>query len=207
MSKSMVYGFHSNGTDYLCLSDSHACFKNGIGDYFFEFIKDVVKDNQLDLLKENLSNIVKINPHELITENQKEYLSDFYNRTKSIEEKSLKFKDWVSFFNYENGNCDMYLQGFKYILNMDYIMKLSNLVDFAVLFNLDTENVELYLGNNKEPLNEEGQRYSHLQHEFLNDGYFGVTLEQFVNKDSIIDAINNNKYLHQLISPAFHQFE
>ena len=189
-----LYGFRYKDKDYLCLNQMSSEY-TGLGEHIFSFVKDLaLKPELLEKMKTNLTNIEFVKMGYPITEEQKKYLNDFHNEIGLSDEKNINVYEWASFFSQEEGNIDMFLDGFKYMLNWEYMMKLSKTTNFAYLINLDNNMFEIYIGNNEHGGNK--GRYASLQHETMGEGYFGMILI----KEIALDSIKENDMLKSFLS-------
>lgn len=188
-----LYGFRYKDQDKITLCSREA-MPEGIGEWLFLFMSKLLNSEQkeelLEVFKENVENIKMVRPETSITDDDRKYLEVFHDEFGLSDKENIKAKHWATFFGLEEGNLDMYLGGFKYMINCNYMMLLSKEFSYAYIINFDDNTFEVYQGNTEEPYSNEQNRYSDKQHEFLGSGYYGMKLITAISFDDIVDGIN-----------------
>lgn len=194
-----LYGFRLNGKDYLSINQIESQ-PNGLGEHIFSFLTFLLEGTEvrtkLEKIKNNVSNIKFVKMHIPIKPEEHDILVEFHNNFGLSSSDNLHASDWATFFSLEEGNVDMYYDGFPYMIDWSYMMKLSKEIKYAYIINFDDEVFEVYRGNNDLKIENEHNRYSHLQHDFLSEGFYGVVL---IKKIPFIDIKDTNKKLIELI--------
>lgn len=192
-----LYGFRHNDKDYLSLNQMDSMF-HGLGEHIFSFVHflldgtDEERTQKLTRLSNNLDSIKFVKVFSPISSKQREDLQIFHEECGLSAEENIKAFDWPSFFALEEGNIDMYFDGFPYMIDWSYMMLLSGEIHYAYIINLDNQTFEVYTGQNKTKIENSENRYSHLQHHTLHDKHFGVVLHKAI---PFSDIQNQNKSL------------
>ena len=125
-----------------------------------------------------------------ISDEEKAYLKDFHQKYGLSDKMNLMLTDWAGFFSNEEGNIDMYYDGFKYMIDFSYMMLLSSQIKYAYIINFDSNCLEVYVGDNQCKIENSENRYSHLKNDFIGDGYYGVVLQRSILFNDICNSPN-----------------
>lgn len=197
-----LYGFRINDTDYLMLNQVSSEIQ-GLGNHVFQFLMETIENQQIQQLKENVQKIQWVKLYENITPQQKQELIDFHLQYELSSAMNTQATDWATFFALEQGNLSMYLDGFKYAVNQGYMMLWSETIHYAYIINLDTQHFEIYLGKNFQKIENDENRYSHLQNANMYAGTkrynqpethcYGLVLHQKISFNDIEKMIQEQK--------------
>lgn len=191
-----LYGFRYQNKDYLSLNQVDSMFE-GLGEHIYSFVQWLLTNEEnessqskLDTMLKNIQEIKFVPVMKSISDEEKAYLKDFHQKYGLSDKMNLMLTDWAGFFSNEEGNIDMYYDGFKYMIDFSYMMLLSSQIKYAYIINFDSNCLEVYVGDNQCKIENSENRYSHLKNDFIGDGYYGVVLQRSILFNDICNSPN-----------------
>lgn len=181
MSTRGSYGFYKNGENKLTYNHFDS-YPSRLGQDVVNFIK-LNDDNSL----ENIFNSIQ-----LVKED------DYPNEVEQLTLKQLgygtqyrgKNLQWYEIIGPHAGDLGIYSSGFTFMLNNNDFIKNSLFCEWAYIINLDSKELEIYKGFQKEPNN---NRYS--IDIPSNSGYYSCKLLTSIQLDIVREIDNLEDYI------------
>ena len=155
------YGFFKNGENKLTYNHFDSYF-SGLGKDIMEFCqKTNIKE-----LNEMFNKIIMVDESDTPTQEQINECKQYADLTVGEQ----KVEDWYCLLRDTQGNLDVYKKDLRYMIDNKEFMANSLFCEYAYIINLDTNELEIYVGFNKVPQN---NRYSQfvVKDEFDDRGY------------------------------------
>lgn len=142
MSTRGCYGFRKNGIDKLTYNHFDS-YPDGLGRDIVEFCKST----SIAEMNEIFDKIVLVDNYNKPTAKQIKECIDYYDGSVSTQ----SVEDWYCLLRNTQGNLDVYKNGLKYMIDNCGFIKDSLFCEFAYIINLDTNDLEFYVGFQHEP--------------------------------------------------------
>jgi len=182
-----AYGFYKNGVTKVMYNHFDS-YPEHLGQKVGNFIAKTSKE-ELDTI---FDNIEMVEEGERPTELQIQYCLKYGTEEmkKHLQEtlandRYAKYLDWYHVLRPEQGNLELFKTGFRYMADAEGFLYNSLFCEWAYIINLDTYELEVYEGFNKD-IKAEG-RYKTLIPE-PDQEYFAVRLIQTIPLDRIKDG-------------------
>ena len=136
------YGFRKNGIDKLTYNhyDSYP-------DYLGKIMVMFCKETSLDEMNEIYDRLILVNENDKPTHEQIEECKRYYNGDVSCKTP----EDWYCLLRNVQGDLDAYKNGLKYMIDSCGFIKDSLWCEYAYIINLDTEELEFWVGGQDKP--------------------------------------------------------
>lgn len=139
MSRMGLYGFRYNGEDKLTLVEEYA-YPDALGREIVQF----VRDTGLHIMKDLFQKIIMVGRDVKATDAQVTECEQY-----SAESGS---HDWLALLYKSRGDLTLYRDGkLIYMVDDQELIKLSLYCDWAYVINLDTNELEIWKGSQREP--------------------------------------------------------
>lgn len=174
MSSRGVYGFRRNGVDKITYS--HSCsYPTILGESILKFIKSTPVE-EMDSIFEK---IIMINEENKPTKEQIEECKEYFDS--SIRDNNIE--DWYCLLRKSQGTLMPYKEDLKYMIDSEDFIKSSLQCEWGWIINLDTNQLEVYIGFQREI---DDNRYSVDKPD--NYGYYNCKLFKSIS----FNELNNN---------------
>jgi len=166
-----AYGFRHNDKDTISYNhyDSNP---SGLGNKVANFLKEFTN---IDDIKKIIGDIKLVQESSKPTEEQKKEVMAF--GLCDLDVSSRSSDDWYCLLRNSQGDLSVYTKGLNYMIDGHEFLADSLFCEWAYIINLDTEELEIYRGFNKDA-NACG-RYAYLTRKKEYE-YFGVVLERTI---------------------------
>jgi len=163
MSTRGAYGFRIHQTDKVTYNHCDS-YPTELGIAVLTFIRNT-PIKKLKIIAEKIALIQK---NDIPTHEQKEKYKKYADL--SVAEQSLD--DWYCLLKKSQGNLGAYKDGLIHMIDSIEFLFDSLFCEWAYIINLDTNNLEVYRGFNKDPTS--SGRYASKSHD--DKAYYGVSL-------------------------------
>jgi len=167
-------------------------YPSGLGNNIAKFLKEFTSVDELKKIAEGIKLIQK---DDKPTTKQKAECKELGLFDPEVSNQSDD--DWYCLLRNSQGDLSIYAKGFKYMIDSHKFLEDSLFCEWAYIINLDTAQLEIYQGFNKDQ-NARG-RYASLRRK-IDGEYFGVALERtipladFFGKDVDLTYIQEEVY-------------
>ena len=136
------YGFRKNGIDKLTYNhyDSDP-------DYRGKIMVTFCKETSLDEMNEIYDRLILVNENDKPTQEQIEECKRYYNGDVSCKTP----EDWYCLLRNAQGEPNEYKNGLRYMIDNHDFIKDSLWCEYAYIINLDTEELEFWVGGQDKP--------------------------------------------------------
>ena len=164
------YGFRKNGMDKLTYNH-YDSDPGWLGRQIVKFCKET----SIAEMNEIFNNLVLVDEDGHPTPEQIAECKQFYNA--DVSTRSIR--DWYCLLHASQGEPDAYKNGLKYMIDNHDFIKDSLFCEYAYIINLDTNQLEFYIGFQKTP-----DVYNRYGVEHDDDGYYPCKLMAIYPLDS-----------------------
>lgn len=140
-----AYGFHKNGIDKITFNkfDSYP-------NYLGENITDFIMNNSIEEINRIFDRIIMVDDNIKPTKEQiiecKNYFENFYGMIPNMTEDN-----WYALLFKVHGNLNLYKNELKYMIENNDTIKNSIYCRWGYIINLDKNELEIYVGGQREP--------------------------------------------------------
>lgn len=183
MSTRGLYGFRKDGVDKLTYNHFDS-YPDCLGETIVKFCKGT----SVEELNEIFDKLIMVNEHKKPTKKQINACMPFYDRTVSNQTPD----DWYCLLRLAQGAPELYKCGLIYMIDNADFIKDSLFCEYAYIINLDTNELEFWVGFQKTPC--EYNRYG----TSASDGYYPCKM---VSSYPIGEFMNNytvDEYVHHM---------
>ena len=145
-----AYGFIKNNVEKITYNHFDSYFE-GLG----QNIVDFVKNNSIDILNKIFDKIEMVRSYDEPTQQQ---IAECY-RYADLTVSNKSYKDWYCLLRNTQGNLEFYKDDLRYMIDNKEFMGNSLFCEYAYIINLDTNELEFYLGFQKSPVNNRFAQY------------------------------------------------
>lgn len=174
------YGFYKNGESKITYNHFDS-YPSGLGKSIFKFIKS----NSIEDLNFYFDNLILVE--------EKDFPNDYEKKTLDKLDYLYQYKDeklnWFQILGSTLGDLDVLNEGLFFFINANDFIKESLFCEWGYIINLDTNELEIYKGFQKEP---NYNRY-HIDTP-SKSGYYNCKLIKSISLDDIYNS-NNFKTL------------
>lgn len=137
-----LYGFRKNDVDKLTYNhwDSYP-------DWLGKVVAEFCKGTTVKEMKDIFDRIILVKEGSKPTKEQIDECMPYYNGNVSTQ----SVDDWYCLLREAQGNLDVYKNGLRYMTDGNDFIKDSLFCEYAYIINLDTQNLEFWVGFQKEP--------------------------------------------------------
>ena len=137
-----LYGFRKNGVDKLTYNH-YDSYPDCLGATMIDFCKNTSTKE----MNEIFDRIVLVKEDSEPTKAQINECAEYYNGSVSTQSVT----DWYCLLREAQGNPDAYKNGLKYMIDSHNFIKDSLFCEYAYIINLDQNELEFWVGFQKEP--------------------------------------------------------
>lgn len=117
---------------------------SGLGKDIIDTINSIDKDKRLEVLNNTFDNIILLNEDDKISDEVKQYCITNGVTDTSVSNGSLD--DMYCLLRKTQGDLDLYINGFKYMLNGNNFINDTLFCEYAYIINLDTNTLDITFG-------------------------------------------------------------
>lgn len=137
-----VLGIKKRGEIKCNYNHYDSYFKGGLGEDIVKTLNNIPKETRGKELSEVFDNIVLLNEEDIPTDEIIEYCKKWNVCDFSVSSRSEK--DYYCLLRNTQGNLDIYLKGFKYMLDDRNFLNDNLFCEYGYIINLDENTLDIY---------------------------------------------------------------